>query len=158
MSFSTNPIPCLYPPALPAWKKLETEASIAKVKTLKDYFSNSPSRAHKLKHRLASLSIDTSRHHIDQGIINALFKLAEETGLSEAISALFSDKPVNHTEGRPALHMALRGPFGPEQLIDSVNHCHQKMLSHLLLNRREREIHGKHYRQLPLYQLTQHDS
>lgn len=127
MSFSTNPIPCAYPPALPAWKALESKASMAKTKTLKDYFLNSPARAHTLKYRLASLSIDISRHHIDKGIIDALFTLAEESGLSEAISTLFSGKSVNHTEGRPALHMTLRGPFGPEQLIDSVNHCHEKM-------------------------------
>ncbi len=127
MSFSQNPLKCAYPPSLPAWKALQTEAQQARTKTLKEYFSNSPSRTHELSYQLSSLSIDLSRHHIDQRIIGKLFDLADESYLTDAIRVLFSEQASNHTEGRAALHMALRGHVGPPDFIDAVQSCHEKM-------------------------------
>ena len=119
----------LYPYRTSRMENAGKKVAQGQIKALKDYFSSTPSRASSLKYKLASLSVDISRHHIDKTIINALFDLADEIDLNTAIHTLFAGDDVNHTEGNPALHMTLRGPFGPQQLVNSVNQCHEKMSS-----------------------------
>ncbi|MCR9269776.1 MAG: glucose-6-phosphate isomerase [Hyphomonadaceae bacterium] len=63
---------------------------------------------------------DLSRHYVDPSIEAALLSHADEIGLSDAISALFSAKIVNPSEDRPALHWALRLP--PESELTAAEH------------------------------------
>lgn len=127
MSFLPSPIACRPPLSLKAWKTLEESAKKAKKRTLHSYFQQTPKRVSSLRYQLANLKLDLSRHHIDQDIIEQLLELADQAGLSSAISTLFSDQATNHTEGRAALHMTLRGNVGPQQLTDEVARCHQQM-------------------------------
>ena len=62
--------------------------------------------------RLGPLFFDYSKQRIDTAVIAALADLAEESGLHDAIQALFDGEHVNTTEDRPALHTALRAPDG----------------------------------------------
>ena len=55
------------------------------------------------------LLLDYSKNLIDAEAWEQLLDLAEYSQLSQAIAQLFAGESVNHTEGRPALHMALRG-------------------------------------------------
>ena len=56
------------------------------------------------------LLFDFSKSHIDEQVLNLLESMAEESNLKDGIAALFAGEEVNVTEGRPALHMALRSP------------------------------------------------
>jgi glucose-6-phosphate isomerase len=59
--------------------------------------------------RAPRLEVDVSRQPLDDGALRALMRLGDERGLSERFAALFSAEIVNASEGRPALHWALRG-------------------------------------------------
>ena len=58
--------------------------------------------------RAAGLLLDYSKNHLDAAALADLMQLARVAGLVDAIQALFDGQPVNHTEGRMALHTALR--------------------------------------------------
>ncbi|NPU92028.1 MAG: glucose-6-phosphate isomerase [Gammaproteobacteria bacterium] len=58
--------------------------------------------------RAAGLLMDYSKNHLDANALADLMELARVAGLADAIQALFDGQPVNHTEGRMALHTALR--------------------------------------------------
>lgn len=60
----------------------------------------------------AGLYVDFSRQRIDAEVRDALIDLANARHLPRAIEALWRGDTVNHTEARPALHMALRGEPG----------------------------------------------
>ena len=61
--------------------------------------------------------LDYTRQRIDEEGMSLLMKLARGRGLKEKIDAMFRGEKINFTEGRPALHTALRLP--PTLPIDS---------------------------------------
>ena len=63
--------------------------------------------------RAPHLEADVSRQPIDAEAMGALLELANERGLASRFKALFSAEIVNASEGRPALHWALRGGGEP---------------------------------------------
>lgn len=59
--------------------------------------------------RVGPLYASFARQHYDRAAIDALFALGERADLPVAVRRLFDGHPVNVTEGRAALHTALRG-------------------------------------------------
>ena len=55
------------------------------------------------------MSFDFSRQRLDPAAFESLIDLAEQTGVRQAIDEMFAGTQVNSTEGRAALHVALRG-------------------------------------------------
>ncbi len=88
------------------WAELEQLA--ARPWRLADLFAEQPGRAEALSVRLGPLYADFSRQRWDERVIERLVALALACDLPEAIEALFEGQPVNVTEGRAALHTALR--------------------------------------------------
>lgn len=72
---------------------------------------DSPGRFAACSREAAGLLLDFSRHPVDDTTLGLLVNLATERRLPEWVEALFAGAPVNTTEGRPALHMALRSPL-----------------------------------------------
>ncbi len=70
----------------------------------------------------AGLRLDYSRQRVTDETLALLLRLAEERRLGDWIEDLFAGRPVNNTERRPALHVALRrptpGPFPPPPAPD----------------------------------------
>lgn len=58
--------------------------------------------------RVGPLYVNFARQHYDRAALEALFGIAEAADLSSAVRRLFDGHPVNATEGRAALHTALR--------------------------------------------------
>jgi glucose-6-phosphate isomerase len=73
-------------------------------------FAADPKRARRLSFALDDLSLDLSRTAIDEAVREALFALARAADLESFRRRLFAGEPVNVTEGRAAMHMALRAP------------------------------------------------
>jgi len=69
-----------------------------------------PGRFERFSHRFEDLLLDQSRVQLDEVALTQLLEAAEASGVAERRAALFSGAPVNATEHRPALHMALRSP------------------------------------------------
>jgi glucose-6-phosphate isomerase len=67
-----------------------------------------PGRASDLALRVGPLYANFARQHYDSEALEALFALAEAAGVRGRLRALFDGEPVNPTEGRAALHTALR--------------------------------------------------
>ena len=82
---------------------------------LRDLFEDDPGRAERLTATVGDLVIDWSRHLVTAETVELLLALADGAGVAERIAAALSGDPVNATEGRPALHTALRA--GPDASV-----------------------------------------
>ena len=91
-----------------AWRALAAHHGSISGMHLRDLFANDAGRATRFAMEQGELYLDYSRHRINDETLRLLVALARDTGLAGAISRLFAGEPVNASEGRPALHMALR--------------------------------------------------
>ncbi|TQV71347.1 glucose-6-phosphate isomerase [Exilibacterium tricleocarpae] len=91
-----------------SWSALQARKHFWDQTTLLDAFRQDPDRARHYSLTAAGLFLDYSKNHIDQETLAPLLALADEAGLGTAIGQLLQGEPVNNTEGRPALHTALR--------------------------------------------------
>ena len=82
---------------------------------LRALFENDPGRAERLTVPAGDLVIDWSRHLVTAETVELLLALADRAGVAERIAAVLAGEPVNATEGRPALHTALRA--GPDASV-----------------------------------------
>ena len=71
-------------------------------------FENEPDRVSRLTFGLDDFRFDFSKQRVDARAVELLIALAEERGVPRAIEAMFAAEHINATEGRPALHVALR--------------------------------------------------
>lgn len=101
--------PVTPPEALPAWAALQDHAARLRALTLPGLFADDARRFDRLSRRWRGLTLDLSRQRLDPAALEGLLALATEAGLADGIRAFFGGEAINHTEGRPALHMALRG-------------------------------------------------
>ena len=69
----------------------------------------------------AGLHLDYSKHRLTDDTLQLLRRLATERGLPEKVQAMFRGEPVNVSEGRPALHVALRMPRFRSLVVDGVD-------------------------------------
>lgn len=80
-----------------------------------------------LRCKAAGLSIDCTRHWINEDDLNALHKLLMESDFDANRQALFQGQPINHTEQRAVLHTALRDAQGhngtPPHIQETVASC-----------------------------------
>ena len=75
-----------------------------------DLFAHEPDRLERLVLESCGLVFDFSRGQLALGEFEALLAHAAATGLAARRTALFAGEPVNVTENRAVLHMALRDP------------------------------------------------
>jgi len=69
-----------------------------------------PDRARRLCVDAAQLHLDLTRQRLPGDALAALIRLAESAGVEARRDAMYAGEAVNFTEGRPALHVALRAP------------------------------------------------
>ena len=103
------------PTELKSWKTLENIKK-TQIFDLRRLFKEDPERAKKFSVFFDDIFLDYSKNLIDENVMKALFELAEEAGLKEGISAMFSGEKINETEKRAVLHTALRD-FSDDQII-----------------------------------------
>ncbi|MGY0399472.1 MAG: glucose-6-phosphate isomerase [Ostreibacterium sp.] len=70
----------------------------------------SAQRARQYSIRVGSIWMNYSRNPLNRQVMEALFHLADNSGLGERIDAMFSGKVVNNSEHRAVKHWLLRGP------------------------------------------------
>lgn len=100
---------CPLPSDPPAWQALAAHAGRLRATHLSSLFTSDPGRFERFSIGHDRLVLDFSRHAIDDAVLRSLIHLAEQSGLRDAIEALFTGAHLNFTENRPALHMAARG-------------------------------------------------
>jgi glucose-6-phosphate isomerase len=88
---------------------LSAEAARLHGSSLRQLNREDPARATDLSLRVGPLYASFARQSYDRAALDALFALARQADFSGALQRLVDGKPVNATEGRAALHTALRG-------------------------------------------------
>ena len=101
-----------------AWRAVEREGERLRALSLRTLFARSPERFASFSFRFEDLLVDLSKEKVDRPALDALLALAEAVELPTWRDALFRGKRVNTTEGRAALHMALRGGADPDASVD----------------------------------------
>ncbi len=92
-----------------AWKALESHAAQLSSRHLRDLCAaDVPRRFALTSVQALDLLYDYSRQRVTPETLRLLTALAEACELPARIDALFAGEPVNNTEGRAAMHMALR--------------------------------------------------
>ena len=94
------------------WQNLNREWSALAGTHLRDLFERDPARFQTFSREAEGILLDISKEKLSLEGLALLFDLARARGLEESRDRLFAGEPVNATEGRAALHMALRDPGG----------------------------------------------
>jgi glucose-6-phosphate isomerase len=103
------------------WRRLQWHRAEVAPLHLRDLFDSDPTRGERLTAEAAGIYLDYSKQRVTDDTLQLLRKLATERGLSEKVHAMFRGRPVNVSEGRPALHVALRMPRSRSLVVDGVD-------------------------------------
>ena len=107
-------------PVSRAWRAVEREGERLGGLSLRHLFEHDPERFASFSFDHEDLLVDFSKEKIDRGALDALLALARASELPARREALFTGERVNATEGRAALHMALRGGTDEDAAVDGV--------------------------------------
>jgi glucose-6-phosphate isomerase len=99
-----------YGPRTPAWQALTRSAERCRKLSIAGLFDADSERFGRFAFESVGLCLDFSRQRLDAEALTELVSLAEQTHIGEAIGRMFAGEPINNTEARPALHIALRRP------------------------------------------------
>jgi glucose-6-phosphate isomerase len=106
---------------LPAWKALEQHYAEIGQQHLRDLFQADPGRGERLTAEAAGLYLDYSKNRITDETMALLVQLAQECGVEERRDAMFRGEPINVSEHRSVLHVALRMPKGSSLTVGGVD-------------------------------------
>ncbi len=105
----------------PAWLALQAHAEQVRPLHLRRLFADDPARGERFAIEIPDFYLDYSKNRITERTLPLLVDLADECGLRERINAMFTGEAINVTEGRAALHTALRAPKGTRIMLDGVD-------------------------------------
>ncbi len=104
-----------------AWRNLEAHFRKVSTRRLSELLSHDDSRATRYSATAAGWRLDYARHRVDDETLSLLYALARDRGIEASRDAMFAGEKVNSTEGRAAMHMALRAPAGAVMNVDGKN-------------------------------------
>ncbi|WP_339490352.1 glucose-6-phosphate isomerase [Pseudomonas sp. EL_65y_Pfl2_R95] len=107
--------------AQPIWQALQAHRASLQNFSMRDAFASDPQRFNSFSLSGCGLFLDYSKNLMTAETRDLLVKLARDVDLQAAIDAMFSGEHLNASEGRPALHTALRRPIGDKVLVDGVD-------------------------------------
>jgi glucose-6-phosphate isomerase len=102
----------------PAWQALAAHYQQVRDVHLRTLFADDPGRGERLAAEAVGLYFDYSKHRITDETLRLLLALAEEAGLRARIDAMFAGQPINVSERRAVLHVALRAPRDASIVVD----------------------------------------
>jgi glucose-6-phosphate isomerase len=105
----------------PAWGALEAHHRSIAGLHLRQLFADDPRRGERLAIEGAGVYLDFSKNRITEETLGLLVRLAEECRLRERIEAMFGGEPINVSENRSVMHVALRAARGSSLLVNGEN-------------------------------------
>ena len=103
------------------WNALVAHFDEVKDRHLREFFADDPDRGESLTATAGDLFLDYSKHRLTATTIGLLADVARRAGVEELRDAMFAGDPINVTEHRSVLHIALRAPRDAEIVVDGVN-------------------------------------
>jgi len=100
--------PKINPTDTQSWKELKKHAVQMQDVQIKQLFKIEPNRFKDFSFSMGDLFIDFSKNRVTPETLRLLLGLAKECGVEEARHAMFGGDPINQTEQRSVLHVALR--------------------------------------------------
>jgi len=85
---------------------------------LRELFAEDPDRAERYSLTVGDLSVDFSKHLINDETLSLLLELARTRGVEPLRDAMFAGEKINVTEDRAVLHVALRAPSNVSIEVD----------------------------------------
>ena len=105
----------------PSWKALEQHHAEIGGRHLRDLFAAEPGRGERLSAEAAGLYLDYSKNRVTDETLRLLLDLAREAGLEQRRDMMFGGEPINVSEHRSVLHVALRMPKGSSLMADGTD-------------------------------------
>ena len=105
----------------PSWKALEQHHAEIGARHLRELFAEDPGRGERLTAEAAGLYLDYSKNRVTDETLRLLIALAGESGLEQRRDMMFAGQPINTSEGRSVLHVALRMPRGSSLIVDGTD-------------------------------------
>jgi glucose-6-phosphate isomerase len=105
----------------PAWKALEQHHAEIGGRHLRELFAEDTGRGERMTAEAAGLYLDYSKNRVTEDTMYLLTRLAEESGLAEHRDAMFAGEPINVSEHRSVLHVALRMPKGSSLVVGGTD-------------------------------------
>ncbi len=96
------------PTMVKAFTALETLRTAAIAVPLRQRFADDPDRFKRFSLSFGNFLLDYSKNLIDADVMRQLLVLAEAAEIEKHRAAMFAGEPINVTENRPVLHVALR--------------------------------------------------
>ena len=94
-------------------------AALAPRQHLRDLFAADPGRAERFTLRVGEhLFVDYSKNLITADVMAALIDLARATGVETLRDRMLAGEPINSTEGRAVMHVALRNRSGRPMMVE----------------------------------------
>lgn len=101
-----------------AWQHLQEHYRKISPLHMRDLFTQDSERFQRFSLSLEDLLFDYSKNRINDQTVKLLCDLARERGLEDNIARMFAGEPINCSEQRPALHVALRNRSGRAIHVD----------------------------------------
>ncbi|MBS1490636.1 MAG: glucose-6-phosphate isomerase [Bacteroidetes bacterium] len=111
-------LPSITPTETIAWQRLTSLFMHMQATPFHQLFEDDPTRFEKFHIRFEDILVDYSKNIINEETITALIQLANETELADAINMMFDGHPINQTEHRSVLHVALRNRVNTPVLVN----------------------------------------
>jgi glucose-6-phosphate isomerase len=105
----------------PAWQALAGHHAQIERRHLRELFADDPGRGERLCAEAAGLYLDYSKNRITDETLDLLVRLARESEVEQRRDMMFAGKPINTSEHRSVLHIALRMPKGASLTVDGVD-------------------------------------
>ena len=104
-----DPIAAVDITSTPEWAALQ---AVTRPPHLRRLFADDPGRASRYVVEVGDLRIDYSKQRVTDEVLAALMAVAGAAGVSTRRDAMFGGEPINTSEHRAVLHVALRAPAG----------------------------------------------
>jgi glucose-6-phosphate isomerase len=105
------------PTTTSAWSKLVALSQKHQNLSILELF-NQKDRFERYSRSFEDILVDFSKNRIPDEVFEALFQLAQETALPQAIESMFTGQAINQTENRAVLHTALRNRSNSPVYVD----------------------------------------
>ena len=102
----------------PAWLALQAHQQTIAETHMRDLFAADPKRFEKFSILFKDILFDFSKHRITEETLDLLLNLAREMDVKGWTDKMFNGEPINFTENRAVLHIALRNRSTRSILVD----------------------------------------